>query len=355
MKNESSAWADISSKYLRDVERALAGVKHPRKSEVIEDVRAHLDEAYSNLPPEGRTEEAFRSLIEEMGPPDDYAGLLTDADPPARRRRYLLAAVICLAAATVAAWAYSALWGSPQARAETLFSLGRGFSTPPFFSMKAFKAIKPGMSADDVRNVIGCPFVRGVWSGREAECDWDYSDVPFSGATVFEKLTVTLSRQTGRVIRTDAARVSIPDGGHAPRRLVSGPLTLTRADSSQRTLKPSDMGLFLLTFGEAGTGRMQPRELYDYIDRSAANLLSASGVAGAKVIHVCCGVTTDVYAPEGSETYTGWSLGSIPDSRLAVYANGTTYFVPPIYGGLSEEDFKQDQIWLLRKLAGVSH
>jgi len=76
MTSEGKTWQHLKSEYLRQVEKALASVRHPRTRDVLEDVDSHLDRRRAELVPEKQTAENLRAIISDMGPPADYAELL---------------------------------------------------------------------------------------------------------------------------------------------------------------------------------------------------------------------------------------------------------------------------------------
>jgi hypothetical protein len=99
MTSENKMWDNLKAEYLRQVERALSSVKHPRGKEVLEDVRSHLDRRFAELKPGQQTWENFRAIITEMGPASDYAELLGQDVILAKRNvytRYLLWVVLVL-------------------------------------------------------------------------------------------------------------------------------------------------------------------------------------------------------------------------------------------------------------------
>jgi hypothetical protein len=105
MTTENKTWDSLKTEYLHQVEKALSSVKHPRKKEVLEDVRSHLDRRFAELKLEERTLQNFQAIITEMGPATDYAELLEpDSVCTGRgaRRTYLLwiglAAVVIITA-----------------------------------------------------------------------------------------------------------------------------------------------------------------------------------------------------------------------------------------------------------------
>ena len=105
MTSESKKWDSVKAEYLRKAEKALSSVKHPRRKEVLEDVRSHLDRRFAELEPGQQTRENLQAIITQMGPASDYAELLKpEAVRPLRyaQRKYLLlsglAAVVIVAA-----------------------------------------------------------------------------------------------------------------------------------------------------------------------------------------------------------------------------------------------------------------
>jgi len=77
MENEWRRWESLKSDYLKAVERELARTDHRRKDEVLADVQNHLAESYQALEPEERTSARMEDIIRNMGPPEEYAELLS--------------------------------------------------------------------------------------------------------------------------------------------------------------------------------------------------------------------------------------------------------------------------------------
>lgn len=76
--NIKQQWQDIKAGYLQAIQKKLAAVEHPRRDEVLNDVGEHLERKYSELPEEHRDWEHFQQIITEMGPPEEYAELLSE-------------------------------------------------------------------------------------------------------------------------------------------------------------------------------------------------------------------------------------------------------------------------------------
>jgi hypothetical protein len=76
MKTTNGTWESIKAGYLGQVEKALASAGHREKKQVLEDVRSHLDQRFSELGDDEQTWENMQAIITEMGPASDYAELL---------------------------------------------------------------------------------------------------------------------------------------------------------------------------------------------------------------------------------------------------------------------------------------
>ena len=93
MTSENKKWDSLKTEYLHKIEKALSSIKHPRRKDILEDVRSHLDRRFAELDPDQQTWENFQAIITEMGPASDYAELLEPAAGQQRRSvplKYLL-------------------------------------------------------------------------------------------------------------------------------------------------------------------------------------------------------------------------------------------------------------------------
>ncbi len=105
MESQDKSWQELKARYLREVRKALSRVKHPRRGEILEEVDSHLERCYAELEPRRRTMEELRNIIEHMGPPAEYAELLSPeaaATGAARRLKCLFPAGL-IAAVVLAA------------------------------------------------------------------------------------------------------------------------------------------------------------------------------------------------------------------------------------------------------------
>jgi uncharacterized membrane protein len=100
-------WDRLVSVYMHHIAEALADVNKPRRRQIMEDVAAHLNLRFNELPQEDRTVDNFRNIIGEMGPATDYAELLDPegAKPAtnAASKRFLLLTLIAFLAIVAAA------------------------------------------------------------------------------------------------------------------------------------------------------------------------------------------------------------------------------------------------------------
>ena len=103
MNSENQTWEDVKSKYLREIEKALSAVKHPRIREVLDDVTSHLEQRFTELAPQDRSWESFQAIITEMGPASDYAELLDPGSGKSKPRNTAMYVLIAASAAVVVA------------------------------------------------------------------------------------------------------------------------------------------------------------------------------------------------------------------------------------------------------------
>lgn len=99
MTSESKQWDSLKTEYLRKVAKALSSANHPRRKDILEDVRTHLDQRFAELEPDQQTWENFQKIFTDMGPASDYADLLQTGQRPARQNitsKYLLWVVLAL-------------------------------------------------------------------------------------------------------------------------------------------------------------------------------------------------------------------------------------------------------------------
>lgn len=96
MNSQNETWRSLKTDYLRQVEKALSLVNHPRTKDVLADVSSHLDQRFAELSADHRNWENFQAIITDMGPPCEYAELL-DIGQPLKKQRPSLKFVVLAA------------------------------------------------------------------------------------------------------------------------------------------------------------------------------------------------------------------------------------------------------------------
>lgn len=86
MNEAVNQWRQIRDEYLRQIENELTTVHSPNKKELLADVRRHLEQKFEALPESDRTQEAYHTIIADMGPAEEYAELLAESTPKTNGR-----------------------------------------------------------------------------------------------------------------------------------------------------------------------------------------------------------------------------------------------------------------------------
>ena len=86
MNPENRQWQETKENYLKQIEKSLAQVGHPHHAEILANVREHLDNKYAELLPDQQNREGYQQIITEMGPPEEYAELLTENKVPQAKK-----------------------------------------------------------------------------------------------------------------------------------------------------------------------------------------------------------------------------------------------------------------------------
>jgi hypothetical protein len=66
--NPQQQWQDVKEAYLKQIEKYLAEVDHPRRPEILRDVQKHMEEKFRELPAELRNWDNCQRIVTEMGP-----------------------------------------------------------------------------------------------------------------------------------------------------------------------------------------------------------------------------------------------------------------------------------------------
>ena len=77
-------WCEVKADYLERLEQALSEARHPRSFEILGEVSNHLDRRFVELEPQQKTWENFQKIATEMGPPSEYAELISEDNKTGR-------------------------------------------------------------------------------------------------------------------------------------------------------------------------------------------------------------------------------------------------------------------------------
>ena len=363
MSDERSTWDALASEYLRKVESALARTDHPRKKDVLSDLQRHMEERYAAMPSGERTSEGFRRAIGEMGSPEEYAELLSPATGVAARkwyRRRSIQALLGLAVVLVAA----KIFLLPDIQTCLLYAraaLGVNYAPAPFFTEKSFRHVQPGMSKDEVRELIGYPIQRNLLhhsDGYALGIMWEYSTVDVPGANCYRRFVVTIGAQTKRVMTvTDSGEfyaVGYPvPHVRTPRWVASlkkriGTLRLSRLDGTTLVLKPWQQEVSLLCPVSSGIRHDLRTRLRHAVERMEKRFGWVKDKGGS--ILFCVVDETPERATLPPEEYLFVSSRPVLDrwTGVRVYKEGILYELPSVVG--EKGDSLADQEWTVRHL-----
>ncbi len=155
MNSQNGTWESLKTDYLRQVEKALSLVNHPRTKDVLADVSSHLDRRFAELSADERSWENFQAIITDMGAPCEYAELL-DAGPKVKKQRPSLKFVVLVA--VVLAIVAAAILILPK-------YLGKQFDPNTIVPGVRVGPYKLGMSENDVLDSLGKP--KMIFYGEE--------------------------------------------------------------------------------------------------------------------------------------------------------------------------------------------
>ena len=352
MTSHNDTWESLKAGYIAEVEKALSGVSHPRKKEVLADVQSHLEQRFAELGPDEKTRQNLVAIITEMGPASDYAELL---EPDAKQRKrllpWMLLCVLLLAALVIIA---INMPSHPKYGAKLRELFNCNFSANPFFSIANFEQIKPGMAENEVRDLIGYPMRRyqlavnpkasqeQIASWKD-EIHWGYTGFAFDGAKFYRWYRVTFSKKTGEVLKKMQVEVSSASYLNAdpaytffPAKV--GDLEVMGFDGKTHLLSKNDSGISIVVFG----GRLGHKEIKAEGYREGAKaLLDDVGAEGVEVYYIDRKQRIRIL---GTREF---------DFDFVVYKKGEIYSLPTLYASFEEiinEGYREDRRWLIKRL-----
>jgi len=74
--NSSNVWEKLKRQYLDEIADALESAEDTIRSSILRDVDAHLEQRRSELGSNRQTAADYGTIIQDMGPAEDYAELL---------------------------------------------------------------------------------------------------------------------------------------------------------------------------------------------------------------------------------------------------------------------------------------
>ena len=369
--NDRKCWDNLTAKYIREVEKALADIDHPRKAEVLADLRIHLEDRFALLRTEEKTADGIAAIFDEMESPAEYAQLLAPQAAPVRngwRRRnivLLITVLILLLASTITALFFA----SQSMRAHILDLFGRNYTGTPFFTKQNFKRIELGMNDEDVRHLIGFPFHRASWSSRPDQVDWRFTVGAFAGAPFWRSYVVMFDRKTKRVVSKETRRVHERDGAHASTvrhvknmKQYFGTFWF-RQPKKSIVIKHTKPTLYI--FGSIGEGINDLEERIKYREKVIHSICDPLDPEKTAVIYLLSGYQRNEANLESIEELekVGYVMGGGPasggqfdldrrNSRILFLKSGWLYEPPPVFAGPDdiEQMWRDDRRWLYRKL-----
>lgn len=159
MTSEHEKWEKLKTNYLRQIEHVLATTHHPKSAEVLRDVDDHLDRKYAELPADKQNWEGYQQILIDMGPPEEYAELLTEEHSSGVKKRFgineFLAAVFVVVLMVVGGYLiYTAKHTPPSAPASKM---------PAFESDK--RVLGKWVTVDFVESIDAFDPDRKSWEG----------------------------------------------------------------------------------------------------------------------------------------------------------------------------------------------
>jgi len=127
--------------YFRDLDSALSGLPRARRTQLVSEIRQHVDAALAEQPPRSSAE--MRNLLDRVGRPDDIAAAALEEEPGQPRRpmrtgqKVLIAGVSALVLAGVGtglAFALTVQWPSRGAAAASGPAAASRISSRPSIS-----------------------------------------------------------------------------------------------------------------------------------------------------------------------------------------------------------------------------
>jgi len=383
--------------YLKRVAAALKETGHPRRSEVLDDLREHLEA----IARESAEPIALEQLIERFGTPEEYAESLAPAEgarrKPWHQRRRVRFAVFAAAALVLFILAGSLTFFPDRYSLKAHFreATGRNFSAPsPFFDLETALALDPGTEGQAIRDAIGYPFKRyrgtteegkryapgADWyqnTANENEVIWEYTS-PVEAESPFYTVCNVITDAAERLIRVDSFRAHVSYNVRDkvfryPTFFEGKSAYFERPEETKLILRPSEPGVYVITnltvpHGDSIQEKLAERQAevnaaLDGIPLDQLHFVYEVGT-GADPYVGLGGPYTDAYEefrrdlaklPADAPVYNVTArqfVGSAWLGAITIYHRGTLYALPIPVSETSPlaNATRRDTQWLLRKL-----
>lgn len=363
----------VRAEYEKKVAAILNETGHPLRNDVMEELRAHLGE----LSEEEIAPNTLEELEELLGSPEEYAEILAPAPKPrVRWRNYWphgAAAILLIVLALVL------IANRHSLAAEYRHALGKNYYATPFFDMDRFQELKPGTTAEDIRNAIGLPIDRIQLKGQENEIFWKYSTKPTEHAPFHTMIQVVTDTDELRLIRRETSENLADEFPHSfgiqyPVSANVGSLEFSRGGENKLLLAPDSDRLYIITVGlrieaesplpddiiaQWETDITTPWNDFPRQEISFVHLVSPRGNLNQ------AGLANQLKdLPKDSHVYSDTTMPFVFENRgrsvyerlmeVMVFFKGTLYRYPSAFGRTPEVEraVRDDQLWLIRHLLG---
>jgi hypothetical protein len=253
---------------------------------------------------------------------------------------------------------------------EFIFSGSTNYSATAWFSREGFEAIAPGASGAQVRERLGFPLRRAVWSGSEDREHWSYTTGGVAGATKYmeyvvifdlgsDKVVEKLVREMGFEAGKGVEAIDIANARHFVQEV--GVLTVKTLDGEKVRLSSDDVALRVVIHCPIGR-----RSAVDFIKDVAESVAEEFGALLGETPPLL--VVLNESRPEEIERVNAWQaerpntlvcLSTVPeirfvDSRVGFLAGGRVLVAPPVFSGPSVAEYREDRQWVARRALDAS-
>jgi hypothetical protein len=369
-----------AEKYLSEVRNILEKSDHPRKSDVLEDLQIHLKEIELNENPVRDVEELHRRL----GSPEDYAEGLepySNVSPiPSRRTKYFSYGIGIVVVVFVLGFTASSNRQTIAAHYRTV--AGKNFHASPFFDMGRLRALKPGASADEIRDAVGYPINRWQIQGKEDVVYWLYTKTPKPESPFYTRVLLTTDADELNLIDWDIDKDTNEGGMGASNGIIVPPgenvgsLTFSRPDgedvhANDWTLDADDENLYVIDPRHSITSLDELNQIdmtvwREYVTKhwkdiplekiKFVHIVGSRGkLNSSKLDNILRNLPKEARIYSGN--YVPMEVFGSGPHEIKLYSYGTLYDYPvvPLGNPIVEKAAWDDRMWVIQKLISRHH